>query len=67
MNTRTDDLLKMSFASEKAKSLLIDTLTRFQSEGFLQCEVDYFLKLLNQAVNDSNGLNAFRSYLLDET
>lgn len=65
MTTYTDRDLERS--PEKAKSLLMETLQRFQEESFTQYEVENYMNLLVQAIQDSNGFSAFRSYLLDET
>ena len=65
MTTYTDILLER--ASEKAKSLLSETLKQFQKEGFTQYEVDDYLHLLSQAVKDSNGFSAFQSYFQNVT
>lgn len=54
-------------APEKEKNLLMETLERFQKEGFSQFEVSHYMLLLEQTVKESNGTNAFRSFLLDET
>ena len=65
--TYTERLMNLKNTPDKAKSLLMDTLARFQSESFSQYEVDKYLHLLNQAIKDSNGFNVFQSYLLNET